>query len=257
MNVIAKSATRVVADAAATVVQTTVTAALAADFGPLALPAGATAGAAVKEIPILAQMFADRRRSATDMMEHAVAYAGVNPERFMDALAADPKHRHLLRRAIHAAGDSVSGEKIRTLAAALAAGAIATDDAVVDESMLVIDAVAQLEAVHLRVLALLATEPDDPAVDHYQNIRPWPWTPQQIHNGVPQLSAVLPAILAKLQALGITKDFPNGLIDYEEGRRQLTGFGELCLVYLQTLAGEQHDPDEGSGIRRGAAVMTA
>ena len=236
MNEIVKSAGRAVAETAAAVVQTAVTAALTAELGPFAVPAGAAAGAVVKEVPLLGQLLADRRRSATDMMERAVVYAGVTPEEFVDALAADPKHRYLLRRAIHAGSDSASDEKTRILAAALAAGAIATDDAVVDESVLVIDAVTQLESVHLRVLALLATEPTDPAVGNYANIRPWPWTPEQIYDAVAHMSGVLPAILAKLQALGIIDEFPSERIDFQEGRLQLTGFGLLCLGYLQSLA---------------------
>jgi hypothetical protein len=240
VNEIAKSAGRAVTEATATVVQTVVTAAMLAEFGPIAVPVGAAAGAVVKEIPALTQqLFADRRRTATDMMELAVAYAGVSPEQFVTALAADPKHRYLLRRAVRAASDSDSDEKTRTLAAALAAGAIAADDAVVDESVLVINAVAQLEAVHLRVMALLATEPVDPAVGNYPNFRPWPWTAQQIDDAVPQLVGVLPAIIAKLQALGIADDFPNQLVDFQEGRLQLTGFGRLCLGYLQELGHEQ------------------
>jgi hypothetical protein len=129
---IAKSAGRAVTDVTATVVQSAVTAALLAEFGPLAVPVGAAAGAVVKEIPVLTrQLFADRRHSATEMMEHTVACAGVTPEQLVTALAADHKHRYLLRRAVQAASDSVGDAKTRTLAAALAAGAIATDDAVV------------------------------------------------------------------------------------------------------------------------------
>ncbi|WP_285550263.1 hypothetical protein [Actinoplanes regularis] len=241
MNEMVKSASRAVTETAAAVVQTAVTAALAAELGPLAVPAGAAAGAVVKEVPLLGQLLADRRRSATDVVERAIAYAGCTPEEFVNVLAADPEHRYLLRRAIQAASDSVSEEKRRILAAALAAGAIATDDAVVDESVLVIDAVAQIESVHLRVLVLLATEPDDPAVSNYTNIRPWPWTPRQIYEAAAPLASVLPAILANLQALGIIDDFPSQRIDFQEGRLRLTGFGLLCLGYLQVLAGEPGD----------------
>lgn len=239
-----KLAGRVALGAAATTAEAVVTGALVAEFGPIAAAgAGGAAGAMVKELPTVAEyLFADRRRSAIDMVERAIEIADITSEEFVDALFADLQRRHLLRRAVLAASDSISDEKIRTLAAALAAGAITTDDAVIDESVLVIDAVAQLDAVHLRVLALLATEPVDPAVGTYPNFRPWPWTETQIYDAVPNLASVLPAILAKLQALGIADDFPAQLIDFAEGRLQLTGFGRLCLGYLQA-PDEQHRPE--------------
>jgi hypothetical protein len=241
MNEVAKSIVRTATEATATVVQTTVTAALAADLGPLALPAGAAAGALVKEIPILAQMVADRRRNATDMMEQAVLLAGITSEEFVKALTTDSKHRYLLRRAVQAASNSASDEKIRTLAAALADGAIACDDAVVDESVLVIDGVAQLEAVHLRVLALLATEPDPP--DEKAQISSYAWSSSQVYKAVPRLAPVLDAVLAKLYALGMTDDLHSAYMNSWDDHRELTGYGRLCLRYVQALADEHPDRD--------------
>jgi len=240
---LAKSASRAAVDAAGNVVQTAVTAMLTVDLGPqLATAAGAMAGAVTKETPeLLCLMLGDRFRRASTMVETATDLAGLTPEEFVARLARDELHRYLLYRAVQAAGTAIGDAKIRTLAAALVSGAIATDPAAVDEALVVINAVEQIESLHLRVLTRLMTAPADPAVDHYSNVRPWPWTQQQLYDADPGLGGAFGTVLAKLRSLGMVHDYPAGLIDYAEDRVQLTAFGEMCTTHLHQV-GEDNRP---------------
>jgi DNA-binding MarR family transcriptional regulator len=182
-----------------------------------------------KELPGL--LLRDRVRRSTDMVDMAVTYAKMDQDSFLEALLNDEQRRHLLHRAVQAASDATSEEKRRSLAAALAAGTIADDDAVVDDALIVIDAVAQLEAVHLRVLERLTKTPSPQGYGQLADVPNFvpPWVPGQLEHEIPQLRSVMVNLVAKLEALGMVERYRGGIA---ENCLRLTTFGNMCLGSL-------------------------
>jgi hypothetical protein len=254
---LARSGKAVALEATGTFVGSVVSAVLERDLGPqLASAAGDVAGAITKEASsFVGRLFADRRRRATSVVEQASeAAAQPNVDEFLTKLLGDEHHRELLYRSIQAAAQSTSEAKIRTLASALASGAMSEDPAVVDESLVVVDTLAQLEAPHIRLLELLTAEPADPATANY-GFRPWPWRQHQITDADPGLSNAFDALLARLTSLGMVTAFKPGYIDYADDRVHLTQFGRICMGYLaEQVAGQEnlHTQREGSEVNDGA-----
>ncbi|MEW2330041.1 hypothetical protein AB0880_19775 [Micromonospora chersina] len=253
MSELARSGKAVALDATGTLVGSVVSAILERDLGPqLAGAAGGVAGAFAKEASsFVGRLFADRRRRATSMVEHASEAAGQpDVDEFLTKLLGDEHHRELLYRSIQAAAQSTSEAKIKTLASALASGSMSGDPAVVDESLVVVDTLAQLEAPHIRLLELLTTEPADPAAASY-GFRPWPWRQHQLIEADPGLSNAFDALLARLTSLGMVTAFKAGHVDYADDRVHLTRFGQICMGYLAEQAGDAedlHGQREGSEI---------
>lgn len=202
---------------------------------------GAASGAAVRATPdAVASLFlGDQEKKIGALGEMAADAAGLTLDELAERLLVDEQHRNLLGRAVRAAQDAADEVRLRGLAGALASGALTTDEAVVDELLVAVDVLGRLDAKHIRTMALLATVPPDPAQYHqYTNFRPWPWTPDQIYAALPTLGRVMPAVLARMEAEGVIREFPSQLVDFQDGRLQLTPFGELCLQYLEGLASE-------------------
>jgi hypothetical protein len=227
-------------DMAGNVTQEVVKGLLAQHVGQeVAVVAGSAAGAALKEVPtFVSQVRADRVRRATAMLDTAMHATGVAAEEFLEIVGRDEHHRYLLHRAVEAAAQAIGEEKIRTLAAALASGAIASDPADIDTAVVVIDAVSEIETIHLRVLGMLFDLPPDDPYTRANTMRPWAWKLQQLHDADSGLGHSLDAIVAKLRSLGMVDSFPSGILDYDDSRIRLTGFGVMCMEHLQRVAGD-------------------
>lgn len=241
-----KSGKAVALEATSTLVESVVSALLVRDLGPqLASAAGGAAGAITKQASgLVGKLFADHRRRATSLVEDASEAVGQpDVDEFLTTLLRDEHHRELLYQSIQAAAQSTSEAKIRTLAIALASGALSEDPAVIDESLVVVDTLAQLEGPHIRLLQLLTTEPPEPVAANY-GYRPWPWRQHQITDADPSLSNAFEALLARLTSLGMVTAFKPGLIDYADDRVHLTPFGQICMGYLAEQGRGQENSDE-------------
>jgi hypothetical protein len=100
-----------------------------------------------------------RERQARRMSQMSAAATDAYPgsaQELLDRLQADPQHLAMLDTALAASAQASTDHKARALGRALASGALAADDAQVDEAAQRIRIVADLEAVDVKVLDLLA-----------------------------------------------------------------------------------------------------
>jgi hypothetical protein len=100
----------------------------------------------------LAQIRAGR---GAKVLADAADRGGVSIEELFHRIGDDPVRLTLLSDAMQAASRTNIDSKIRVLGAALAAGALATDDALIDEQILLVAAIADLEAPHIQVLKII------------------------------------------------------------------------------------------------------
>jgi hypothetical protein len=215
------------------VVNSMTTAVLAIGIGPLAVPAGALIGAGVEEgLAWVADAYRRRVQRADDMVEGAAKSAGISAEDLLMSIGSDERKQELLIRAIHAAAGAVAAVKLDTLSRAFASGAIATDPAVVDEAFIVIDALAQLDAPHLRVLTILASPGPGALPGRASPLLAATWKREDILAEAPSISTALDALIGKLQALGLVYDDGIGRMGYQEPWWALTEFGEACVRHL-------------------------
>lgn len=98
-----------------------------------------------------------RYRSAEQVVEEAACWLGVGPESLVDAALRDEYSAQLLGQAIQAAANTVNKQKICGLAQALA-NRLRDDDAHPEEEQIVIAALAEVEAPHIKVLTQLGPE---------------------------------------------------------------------------------------------------
>jgi hypothetical protein len=122
------------------------------------------------------------------------------------------------------------------------------DSAKVDEAIILIEAIRQLEAPHLRLLAVLSkpgphlvpgrATGDRPRTP--ENMARIPtWRVEDVLTEDPDLSGAFDALIARLSALGLVYDEGSGPLDYQP-LWFLTSLGQACVQYL----GER-----GSGLR--------
>jgi hypothetical protein len=160
------------------------------------------------------------------MLDIAASQAGTE-ERLLEAIGSDERRLRLLEQAIRAAETSRVEEKVHAIGRALASGALAEDDAVIDEVSILIAAIADLEIPHIRVLRLLMQIP---------------LTLGQLGSQLRASPELIQALVAALRRHGLI--FDGGILiggprdddpqrDFEPRRQiQITGFGLKLLKYL-------------------------
>ncbi|SNR95427.1 hypothetical protein SAMN06272737_14612 [Blastococcus mobilis] len=104
-------------------------------------------------------------------LDEAAEASGLRIDNLLDRLAADPARLVFLSEALTAAARSTFSERVRALGRALASGALADDEARVDEERLWVAILAGVEAPHLRILRQLMLPRDQ---------QPYGTTPQQL-----------------------------------------------------------------------------
>ncbi|GAA1807762.1 hypothetical protein HC028_21355 [Planosporangium flavigriseum] len=226
--------------ASGNIVSTAITAALTAHAGPeTAATVGAVVGAATEEgVDFMAQLLRDRRRRSERLVQAATAYADTPAETLMLAVYDDGKKRELFFHAVQAAAQSVENQKIDTLARAFASGALSNDPAVIDEAAIVVDCLSELQAPHLRLLAILSQTPANADLEGEARIQQaQSWTASEMLQRDPGLRNVLVALVAKLTGAGMVKDNGVGTWSYTP-RWQLTEFGRICSTYLVARGGD-------------------
>jgi hypothetical protein len=198
-------------------------------------PAGALAGAVAE--PALEQLareaLALRRRRGERAYELATAEAGMSPEELLQRILADQRLMDLAVLAVTAASETALDAKIQALGRALATGALATDEAVVDQQRLLVGILADLEAPHLRVLAQLAEpSPDGRMAELPDRMAPRPrWSFDKLAAMLPTMQGVLEPVLRVLEAHGLAGDVGDAI---STGINQcwITDAGLLCLGLL-------------------------
>ncbi len=214
-----------------------------------AVPVGAVAGSlteeAVSAVSLLWQQRHDRIQRFADEAETS---SGTRIDQLLIEATADPRTLEMLARSVEAAARSLDDEKVDLLARIFVSGT--RDQAKVDEAIILIEALRQLEAPHLRLLTVLskpgphlvpgrATE-DRPRTP--ENMARIPaWRVEDILTEDPGLRSAFDALVARLYALGLAYDEGSGRLDYEP-LWFWTSLGRACVQYL----GER-----GCGLRNG------
>jgi hypothetical protein len=96
-----------------------------------------------------------RQRNASLMLEEAARIAAtsdVSAVDLLEGLTSDPARMQLFAAALDAAARAIADAKLRMLGQALANGSLAQDDAQLNLELLIVRALADIEAPHLRVL---------------------------------------------------------------------------------------------------------
>jgi hypothetical protein len=185
---------------------------------------GGVVGPLAEELSFKLRKIVDVQDNRTqDMLDEAATAASSSTEDLIDAALNDPGKLELLLRAVDAARHATTDKKIRLLGQLFAAGVLAEDGAVVDDHLIAIDAIGQLDAPHLRLMAILI----DPSPVWWDDVasrsaRRYSWPEDRIIERDGGLRLAIRAIIAKLVSLGIVQDDGNGLWS-------LTSFGDLCI----------------------------
>jgi hypothetical protein len=107
-------------------------------------------------VPVIAGFSEDMATRLGTMLRVAAGQPGLDADRLVDRVGADPRLAGLLLDAIRAAEHARFDAKVAMLGRALADGVLAADDTSLDMATLALDAVAQIEQPHLTVLAHIA-----------------------------------------------------------------------------------------------------
>jgi hypothetical protein len=204
-------------------------------------PAGAVAiGAATAEtlrhLAERAITFRDYQAGRT--VEIAADEAHLALDELERRLFSDPNRLQLAAATLTAAANTALEAKIRTLGRALATGALATDDAQVDEQRFLVDTLADLEAPHIRVLHQLSIRHEGygearTADGRYQAHG---WSIDDLAVRLPGIAAVLRPVLNVLAGHALILDTGVGTLGYvagQSGRWVLTDYGQRCLALLK------------------------
>ncbi|MFC7530610.1 hypothetical protein [Actinoplanes sp. GCM10030250] len=195
---------------------------------------GGTLGPLAEELSFaIRKIVGLRHRQAELMVARAADTASVSVSDLIDCLAEEPAKLQLLVVSLDAAGRAASEDKLDLVAKLLATGAISTDRALVDEQTLAMQAVADLEIFHLRLVAIL----DRPSPVWWKSMPlrqrlKFAWPEDRVLEQDPGLSATIAALTAKLQSLGIARSIASPLGD-ESILWELTDFGRLCMGTLR------------------------
>lgn len=206
-------------------------------------PAGALAGAAASpllEMPFqraLNEITGTRREAAKTALHSAAEQLDLEPDRLVERALAAADSTQLLAETLTAASNTVNQRKIKPLARALARG-LREDDARVDEEILVIAALAAVEAPHIRALTQLGPERSRSRVSS-SNLRgrtaPRRGQPEATIAAASGLSAPgMRAVLAVLERVGMaTADDASEVMRLEklifELQQEVTKLTELTL----------------------------
>jgi len=247
MNEMSQRATSVVSETSGSTVGSAVTALCSIagvalhdpGFGLAAVPGGTLAGSVAHEpMSVIAALLQQRRERVQRFANEAQAAADVQMEELLRQTATDARTLEMLARSVEAASRSLDDQKIDLLARLFVSAV--RNPAKIDEVNILIEALRQIEASHLRVLAVLAeTGPhlvpgraaDDQPRTPENMTQVATWRVEDILSADPGLRGAFDALIAKLNALGLVYDEGNGRLDYEP-LWFLTPFGRACVTYL-------------------------
>jgi hypothetical protein len=205
----------------------------------VAVPVGAVAGSLTEEAVSAVALLCEQRRDRIQRFaDEAEMKTGTQMEKLLKEAAADPRTLEMLARSVDAAARSLDEAKIDLLARIFVSSV--RDSAKVDEAMILVEALRQLEAPHLRLLTVLSGPGphlvpgpgtgDRPRMP--ENMARIPtWRVQDILTEDPGLSGAFDALITRLYALGLAYDEGGGRLDYQP-LWLLTQLGRSCVQYL-------------------------
>jgi hypothetical protein len=206
-------------------------------------PPGAVVGAMMTPPLEVILRRGDRRmwENMTRVLDEAADAADMAPDEIADLIDRDDRYLTLSAAAVQAAQTTLNDQKVAALARVLADGL--RDDARLDVSWLIVQALADLESPHVRVLHLMATElcpPDDWARDgmvsrDLRPPKPGTWREKALQERLPQLGVGLLPVMATLDRHALV--FGGALAAAADDRAWvLLDFGRECLRYLDGVA---------------------
>lgn len=186
----------------------------AAATGLAGTSAGAVAAAAA---PLITKAFsslgqrhiAQAQRGGESVLEEAVEASGMSADQLAAAAADSPERLLLAGTALEAGTRTVNADKWRALGRSLANGL--TDDALVDPELLIVAALADIEAPHIKVLRHVAEEwppvwtlagPQSFTREAAQPGEPV-WSAKDLGAALPELGIVLEPVIATLIRHGL------------------------------------------------------
>jgi hypothetical protein len=162
---------------------------------------GALAGSAVEEV--IGQLYQDRAERVARFAQTAAGEAGCTLDELLAEAAEHQVKLELLAQAVEGASRALADEKVDLLARMVVQGI--RDDAKVDKTLVMFDAVRVLELPHLRLLALLA-RPSHLEVDCFR-LPDQLWHESQISAAEPEIGKVFSGVMAKLQSLSWSRSW--------------------------------------------------
>lgn len=190
----------------------------------------------------LAQIFQRSVERQALVVKTAAEQVGANPGELLETLLADPRGEQMFRHAMTSARDATVEAKLQVIARALASGAIAKDEAVVDTEILFLRAMEDVEIPHVRALRIFTSTEAAGKAGH--PITPNDKTPIQLkypdfHELLPQMSAALDPVLATLERHGLLARIATGGGAFLGGEGastawRITAFGKESLARLET-----------------------
>jgi hypothetical protein len=203
-------------------------------------PFGAVLGAIATPVLELVIRRGNRRsaENVNRVLEDAAKDADMSADEMVDVIGRDDRYLAVSAAAVQAAMTTLDDAKVAALARVL--GEALQDEARLDVSWLLIRALADLEAPHVRILRTMATELCPP-VDSAVALRPGIWRLKALQGRLPQLEHGLDPIMATLERHGAV--WGKGLAAAaDDPVWSLTGFGRGCLRLLE----ERGRPDDSS-----------
>ena len=163
-------------------------------------------------------LFAMREQNLITVTEDATNLAGMDGADLVAWIKADERHAAFLSHALEAAWSTLDRHNLRALSNVLADGF--QDDARIDVDRLVIKALRELEAPHIRVLELMASAGG--------------FDKAYMQTALPELSDGLDPIFAVLERTGcLARSDGRGGPFGGAGPLQVTQFGRVCLDVLR------------------------
>ena len=173
-------------------------------------------------------MWARRRRRVGRALNAALEYTGHDPMELLE-LAVDRDNDQafeLFVRALQAAAREADDDRVRFYGRIAASGALAEDDAVVDEAARAFSAIAGLDAIDAKVLLAMGE-------DHHTRwqlrteLLPFP----SFEKRFPEANDVLDGVIARLETAGMIRVQTDAGTTYARSWG-LTRFGVFCYWHL-------------------------
>lgn len=205
------------------------------------------------------QWRAQTRRNSERVLDVAADTADLSRDDMVVRLTADPKRLQVAGMALSAGAMTTDEDKLQALARSLAMAA--EDDALVDPEMLVVAALTDMEAPHIKVLRIMATGASRRRIHGRRNHASYAL--RGLEHELPEVAGLMAPVLSTLLRHGLVSE-ENDLrasLDRRDRDRarfggnsswqprpplyRVTDFGDHCLDLLSSIEVEKGQGDEG------------
>ncbi|MET8092101.1 hypothetical protein [Micromonospora sp. NPDC005220] len=203
----------------------------------LAGPVGALVAASIKPaLELVAVREGRGMQNIADVVTGVREATGLSPEEFGQWAGSSDGRLMLATSAFQAANNTMHEGKVKALAAVLAEGI--NDDAKLDLSLLIVAALTDLEAAHIRVLDAMVNTNSDAHIA-YPDVEGNRWPSSILEGRFPGLRSGIAPIMATLERQGLaTRGAPVENFRGNQATTWLaTHFGWECLRYLTSTSG--------------------